>query len=416
MTRGWRGACCALFVCSWAGNQFSPLLLMYQDVDGYAAVTVSAFLGVYVLGLVPALLVTGALSDRYGRRPLMSAATFFALATSGVLALGVFGPVPIYLGRLLAGITVGTAMAVGTSWLKELSQAPFDPKADAGSGARRASVAFSLGAGLGAGVAGVLAQWGPYPQVLPYVVHLIVTLPCVVIVRRIPETTTNIGPVGPLRDQLRVPAAAHPRFRRVVLTTAPWIFGTAALAYGYVPVLLREQVGGYGVAYATLLTVVALTVSAVVQPLAKRLDSVHSARGLIVALVVLAVAVATIGVVAMIGSVWLGVLASVIAGVGIGIALSSGLLEVQRIAGTQGLAGLTGVFYAFVYLGFLTPTVMAAITPPFTTPQLFVALVVLALACLAVVSINYRRHLPSADSGSACPSDNRSTKRSVRVS
>ena len=384
-----------LFVCSWAGNQFSPLLLMYEDVHGYSAVTVDAFLGVYVLGLAPALLVAGALSDRHGRRPVMFAGTLFALATSAVLAFGHFGPIPVYAGRLLAGITVGTAMAVGTSWLKELSQAPFDLDADRGSGARRASLAFTLGSGGGALVAGALAQWGPWREVLPYLVHLAVAIPFVVLVRRIPETATNGGVRGPLREQLRVPAAAHRRFRRVVLVTAPWIFGSAALAYGYVPVLLEEETRGLGVAYATLLTVVALGVAAIVQPAAKRLDSVSGARGLSVAVGTLTLAVAAVGGVAATGSLVFGVVAAALAGVGIGTGLSSGLLEVQRIAGPRDLAGLTGVFYAVAYAGFLAPTVMAAITPPFTTVQLFVALVVLGVLCTVVVLVNYRKHLPA---------------------
>jgi hypothetical protein len=71
--------------------------------------------------------------------------------------------------------------------------------------------------------------------------------------------------------------------------------------------------------------------------------------------------------------------ASALAGAGIGIALSSGLLEVQRIAGPADAAGLTGVFYAFAYAGFLAPTITAATTPPFTTVQQFTALTILGL-------------------------------------
>lgn len=401
--RAWKGAFGALFVCSWAGNQFSPLLLLYKDLDGYTAVMVNGFLGVYVLGLVPALLLAGALSDRHGRRPVMFAGTLFALATSTVLALGVLGPVPIFLGRLLAGVTVGTAMAVGTSWLKELSQAPFDSTADPGAGARRASMAFALGSGLGAAVAGVLAQWGPWPEVLPYLLHLVVTVPFVFFVRRIPETSTRGGLGGPLRKQVRVPAAAHRRFRRVVVVTAPWIFGVAALAYGYTPVLLQQQTRGFGVAYATCLTVVALSVAALVQPAAKRLDSVDSARGLVVALAVLTASVVCVGVTTIMGSLWLGVVSAAVAGVGIGIGLSSGLLEVQRIADPHELAGLTGVFYAIAYIGFLAPTVMSFVIPPFTPFDLFAGLVGLGLLCTATVLVNYRKHLPlrAADLGAA---------------
>lgn len=393
--RGWGGAFAGLFVCSWSGNQFSPLLLMYKQVHHYSAVTVNAFLGVYVLGLAPALLIAGALSDRHGRRPVMMVGMLTALATSLSLALGVLGPGPIYVGRLFAGVTVGTAMAVGTSWLKELSQAPYDTRADRGSGARRASLAFTLGSGLGALVAGSLVQWGPFPEVLPYIVHIVVTLPVVVMVARIEETCTNGGLPGPLPIQWRIPAVAHRRFQRVVLVAAPWIFGLAAISYGYAPVLLQAQTGRWGVAYATLLTVVALGVAAVVQPAAKRLDSRDSARGLTVAVAVLTLALGVVALAVSAQSLVLGVVAAVVSGAGIGIALSSGLLEVQRIAGPQDLAGLTGVFYAAAYAGFLLPTLMAAITPPFSTIQLLLALMALGVLSTLVVLWNYRKHLPT---------------------
>ncbi|MBT1004276.1 MFS transporter [Paenarthrobacter sp. DKR-5] len=391
--RGWKGVFGALFVCSWAGNQFSPLLLMYENTRGYDAVTVNAFLGVYVLGLVPALLLAGVLSDRYGRKPVMTAGVLFALLASAVLSLGAVGTAPIYAGRLLSGMAVGTAMAVGSTWLKELSQPPFDPAADRGSGARRASLAFTLGSGLGALLAGALAQWGPLPEVLPFLLHLVVALPFVVVVRRIEETGGTSR--EPLREQLRVRSIAHKRFRRVVLVTAPWIFGAAALAYGYTPVLLKAQTQGFGIAYATLLTVVSLGVAAVVQPVAKRLDSVSSARGITFALLVLTASVACIGLAVATASVWFGIVSAALSGAGIGTALSTGLLEVQRIAGTRDLAGLTGAFYAAAYAGFLLPTLMAAMTPPFTSAQLFAALVLLALVSTAVVVRNFRKHLPA---------------------
>ncbi|MFC8600690.1 MFS transporter [Isoptericola sp. NPDC057191] len=396
MRRSWLGAFSALFVCSWAGNQFTPVLLMYEQVQGYGDATVNAFLGVYVLGLAPALLVAGTLSDRYGRRPVMLVATVCAMAASAVLALGFLGPLPIYVGRLLAGLTVGTATSVGTSWLKELSQVPFDRAADAGSGARRASLAFTLGSGVGALVAGCLAQWGPWPEVLPFVVHLVVTAPFLLVVLRTPETSTLGGGSGPWWRGLGVPAAGHRRFTRVVAVVAPWIFVVAALAYGYAPVLLRDQTQGLGVAYATLVTVVALGVAAVVQPLAKRLDAVDSARGLAVAVALLTAAVACVGLTVTTGGPWWGVGAAVVAGAGMGIGLSSALLEVQRIAGPRHLAGLTGVFYAVAYAGFLTPAVMAAVTPPFTTAQLFAVLVVLGIVSTGVVVARSRTHLPGA--------------------
>ncbi len=94
-----------------------------------------------------------------------------------------------------------------------------------------------------------------------------------------------------------------------------------------------------------------------------------------------------------------GAVAGVVLGAGIGVGLVSGLLEVQRIAGPRDLAGLTGVFYALAYAGFLLPTAMAALTPPFTTSGLMLVLLALALLSCAAVRRSYRRHLPADPAG-----------------
>lgn len=384
----------ALFVCAWSGNQFSPMLLLYKDVEHYSSATVTTFLGIYVLGLAPALVIAGALSDRFGRRPLMFAGVCSGLAASALLALGEFGSPPIYLGRLFAGVSVGTAMAVGTSWLKEVSQAPYDVRADTGSGARRASLAFTLGSGLGALVAGSIAQWGPWPEILPYLIHLVVAVPFIWLIRRPPETAGAPVVHSGLITQFHIPSASHRRFLRVVLVCGPWLFAACALAYGYLPVLLADSTGGLGLAYATALSVIALGAGALIQPAAKRIDSVSSARGIVASLGTIVVGLVVMTVAVASNSVIVGVLTSVILGAGFGVGLVSGLLEVQRIAPKTDLAKLTGLFYAVAYLGFLVPTVLATMTPPFTTVWLLIALTVLAIASTLVVMSGYRKHLP----------------------
>ncbi|UAJ78562.1 MFS transporter [Leifsonia sp. ZF2019] len=390
----WRLVFAVMFVCSWCGNQFSPLLLMYKDVQHYSELTVNMFLGVYVLGLAPALLIAGALSDRHGRRPLMFAGVLSAMLASGALALGELGPVPIYVGRLLSGITVGIAMAVGTSWMKEVSSPRFEPGVDRAAGARRASLAFTLGSAAGALVAGGIAQFTVFGEELPFVVHIALTLPLAWAVLRIPETATSGGERGPLLAQLRIPAAGHKRFRRVVLVAAPWIFAAAALAYGYLPVLLGDRTGEWGLGYATVLTVVALGVASLVQPIAKRLHSVSSARGLVAALITIGAGLVVLTGAVVTRSLLLGLLAAVVLGAGMGIALVSGLLEVQSIATPRDLAGLTGMFYAVAYAGFLVPTIMAALTPPLSTIGLFLALIALAALSSLALLASYSKHLP----------------------
>lgn len=150
----WLLVAAAMFTVAWGGNEFTPLLVMYRLEHGFAPVVVDLFLFAYVLGIVPALLVGGPLSDRLGRRPVMVPAPFVGLAGSAVLALGADSAPLLILGRILCGIALGLGMAVGGSWLKELSDPRWDPRATPGAGARRAAMSLTAGFGSGPGSRG----------------------------------------------------------------------------------------------------------------------------------------------------------------------------------------------------------------------------------------------------------------------
>jgi MFS family permease len=385
--RSWLFVVAAIFCCGWGGNQFTPLLLMYRKLDGYSDVTVDAFLATYVVGLVPGLLIAGSASDRFGRKPLMAWGTALSLVASAVLSGGSAGVVPIYAGRFLTGIAVGIAMAVGTSWVKELSQAPFDTRADAGAGARRASLSVTAGFGLGAGVAGVLAQWGPWPMVSPYIVHILVTVPALLALGRVPETRSRIRPAGGFWADLKVPAAGHRRFLRVVLPMAPWIFAGPGVSYATMPQLVADRVGRWGLAYATLQTVLTLAVGVLVQPLAKRLGARSTTRAILIAMALMTLGMGVGALNAAERSPWLGLLSAVPLGAAYGMAMVSGLVEIQRIATAEDLAGLTGVYYALAYTGFLLPTVLAALSSVASYTETLTAVAFLALVCLLVIRV-----------------------------
>ena len=144
----------AVFAVAWGGNQFTPLMVMYRLGGELDLVFVDLLLFIYALGIAPALLISGPLSDRIGRKPVMLAAPVFSIIGSLLIAAGeTTGPL-LLVGRALSGVGVGIAMAVGGSWVKELSHARFDEKAKSTSGAKRQSMALTLGFGIGAGIAG----------------------------------------------------------------------------------------------------------------------------------------------------------------------------------------------------------------------------------------------------------------------
>ena len=390
-----------MFCIGWGGNQFTPLLIVYRERGGYSQVGVDIFLGAYVLGLIPGLLVASALSDRYGRRPLLLAGMAASIVGSGVLAFGpVAGAAAIIGGRMFSGLAIGVAMAVGTSWVKELSSPAIDPSLDPGTGARRSSIALTLGLGVGPGVASVLAQWAPWPLVLPYLVQIglvLVVLPF--LAGRAPETRFDTGSVS-LRERLRVPRVAHRRFRWVVVPMAPWIFGSAAVAYAVIPQQVDGRVGRWALIFTAALTVATLGAGVLVQPLAKRLDTASTARAVFFSMVLMSLGMALAALTALTHSPWMAAPVAVLLGAAYGIAVVSGLLEVQRIAPPDELAGLTGVYYALAYVGFLLPALLAGLSHWLGYPVMLAALAVVAVGCTAVVGSASSKHLPATAGGS----------------
>jgi MFS family permease len=395
--RPWLLVAPATALLAWGGNHFTPLLLMYRQVDGYSSVEVDLFLAFYILGLVPGFLVGGPLSDRYGRRRVMVVGIGMSALGSAVLAAGAASPYWLCAGRLVVGVSVAVAMVAGTAWIEELSQAPYDEGAGT-AGARRASLALTAGFGIGAGVSGVLAQWAPAPTVLPYVVQMgLLALAAVPLVWA-PETRRATvsavpAPGATLRSlfaDLRVPRESRARFFRVVLPSAPWAFGALAIAYVVTPALVGSRIGEDRVAFATLLTVVALGTGALTQPLVGRIAAATGGRQLTIGLGLTFVGVALCAIEAAVLSPALAVVIAIVMGVGYGISIVSGLVEVQRMAGPDDLAGLTGIYCSLTYVGFTLPVVLAALAGTASYVTLLAIVAVVCLACAVTAAANLR--------------------------
>jgi MFS family permease len=385
----------AVFCIGWGGNQFTPLLIAYAQHSGYTRVDVDILLGAYVLGLVPGLLVASALSDRHGRRPVMTAGLVSSALGSIILAVGDdAGFAALFGGRLLSGLAVGIAMAVGSAWITELSRPPYDC-APAGTGARRASIWLSVGLGTGPLFAGVLTAFAPLPLVLTYIVHALLCLPALWAVSyRAVETRDEAHDSGAsLLGRLRVPAASHRRFLHVVAPMAPWIFGSAAIAYAIVPALVADRLGSWALLYTAGLTVLTLGCGVAVQPIARRLDDRSSARAVVVSMVLMAAGVFAAVATAITRSPVVALFVAMLLGSAYGIAIVSGLLEIQRIAEPDELAGISGVYYSLAYVGFLLPAVLAVLAHYFSYPAMLTALGVLAAVCALRCATGWSKHL-----------------------
>jgi MFS family permease len=397
-TRFWLPVAIVVFAIAWGGNEFTPLLVMYRLEFGFSTLVVDGLLFAYVLGIIPALLIGGPLSDRLGRRTLMLPAPFIAIAGSIALGLGHDHAALLVVGRLLSGLSLGLAMAVGGTWIKELSGAPWDLAAAPTTGVRRAAMSLTAGFAAGAGFAGVLAQWAPHPGSVPYLLHIAVTLPAAVLLLRVPESRfAEVTAVVSLRDDLRIPSAGHRRFWWIIVPLAPWVFGAASSAYAVLPGVMITQAGDYPVAFSALLCVVALGCGFAIQALGRKIDTPDSARAVIVALALLLAGMATAVVATTTLTILWALIAAAVLGMGYGMALVAGLQEIQRIARPDDLAGLTAVFYSLSYLGFVVPAAMAVGSSWVSYPAMFGFGAAMAALCLLAVVSKSRAHRPHAE-------------------
>ena len=355
--RDWIRIGLAMFAIGYGANLFAPMLEVYRSMNGTGQSSVTAMFGVYAAGLVPALIIFGPISDRRGRRTVLRPAMIVSAIGTVVLALGATGMEwVLFPGRFIVGVSVGMAMACGAAWIKQLSVDK--PTA----GPRRATIAVSAGFGGGPFVAGLVAEFLPGPQLLPYLVFLGVLAVITPIMWNTPETQFAATATAARRGPLIPKIALTGKFLWAVAAWAPWIFGTVTVSFVTLPVYVADGLG-WKIAYIGALAGVAMIAGMLIQPTAARL-----AQGGMLPLSVVGLGTACAGMLLAALTVWLDspmmvFPSAVVLGASYGIMMVAGLREVEMIARPDELGALIGVFYALSYIGFFVPFTLSIMAP-----------------------------------------------------
>lgn len=303
-----------------------PLFNIYRAEDSFTNADISITVVAYSVGTVAALLVLGRLSNHLGRRPT-AILTLALLLLGCLLLLNVHQIGTLVIARLLAGVGVGLASSGLTSYV--VDAAPSKPTWLASVAASQAPM---LGLALGAIGSGTLVQFGPWPREFIYLAAGALILLSAVLIVISPETASPTpGAWRSLRPRVHIPAQV-----RHLLPVASAVFvvtwSTGAFYQAFVPALVADQLETHSPLILALIFSAYMAPSVLGAPLGGRFTPATAQRiGMVIfgtGMIGIATSIAT-------DTLALFIAASVLGGVGQGIAISStirGLLHGSILA------------------------------------------------------------------------------------
>ncbi|NEE40635.1 MFS transporter, partial [Streptomyces sp. SID7982] len=185
--RSWPYAAAAyVFAVVMAGTTLpTPLYGLYQEEIGFSSLMVTVIFAVYAAGVIAVLVVAGGVSDVLGRRPVLLAG--LGCAAASALCFVLEGGLPLlFTGRVLSGFSAGLFTGTATVAVMELA-----PPHRRGRASLAATAANMLGLGCGPLLAGLLAEYAPWPLRLPYLVHLGLVAVAAGLALALPETVRH---------------------------------------------------------------------------------------------------------------------------------------------------------------------------------------------------------------------------------
>lgn len=207
-----------LLTAGWSANHFASVLVALREQLNLSPLLVNGAYGIYALGLVPSLLVGGALADRFGGRLVALAGSLIAVVGNSILML-FHGAPGLLTGRFIVGLGVGLVVSAGTAWAARLNGA---------AGSTLAGIVLTSGFALGPVISG-LAEFAFSPLWLPFVLSIIASLMAVVFSLRTGDMPRRILAVA---EDPQVDPSASPR--KALATSVPvamWVFAAITTAF-----------------------------------------------------------------------------------------------------------------------------------------------------------------------------------------
>lgn len=348
--RGLVAASVALVAAFAASAAPIPLYGIYRASSGLSYNDLSLTAVFYFAGAVLALLVFGRLSNHLGRRPVVLLSLGLSALASFIL-LDVPSVTPLIVGRFLLGLSCGLASSATAAFV--VDNAPADPL---WLGAAISGSAPMIGLTLGALGSGALAEYGPMPRMLPYLIALAGLLGSGCLVVMSPETVARRNGVATsLRPTFALPRASRRLFPVASCTfVATWAFGGFYQAFG--PSLAIDQLGSTNALVSAIVFSSFIAPTPFGGPLSGRLSPAAAQR---LGMAAFAAAVAGVLISLRAAAIVPFLVASAVAGIAQGVALTGSFRALLAQAKPGERAGAFAVIYATSYCGAALPSFLA---------------------------------------------------------
>ncbi|MET9604984.1 MFS transporter [Streptomyces sp. NPDC006512] len=364
----------AVFAVCMAGTTLpTPLYGLYQEKFGFSELMVTVVYAVYAFGVIGVLLLAGNASDAVGRKPVLLAGLGFAVA-SAVCFLCATAMGWLYAGRLLSGLSAGLFTGAATAYVMELA-----PRGGASRATLVATAANMGGLGCGPLLAGILAQYAPWPLYLPFVVHLVLVAASAAVLLRLPETVRERRPLSTVRPQRPgLPAEVRSVFGPAAIASFVG-FALFGVFTSVSPAFLAESLDVHNRAVSGLVVALAFFASTAGQLVVGRVGVGRSlplgCAGLLAGLALLAGALWW-------DQLWLVVLSALVGGAGQGLAFRGAMSAVTAASPADRRAAVISTLFVVAYTGISVPVIGVGVL---SGPMGLEGAGLVFIACMAVL-------------------------------
>ena len=363
----------------------SPLYETYRVLWGFSSVVLTLVYATYAFGVLASLLLAGAISDRVGRRPVLTVA-LAALMLTTVVFMAADSVAWLFAARAIQGLATGLALGAAGAALLDLH-----PRRDPSAVGLANGVASTGGIGLGVLVSALIVEVLPAPRVLPYVAAFVLLAIAFLGTLAMPEPVESRSRLRLAPQRPNVPRAARSAFMLAALgVISSWSIAGLFLALGPQLSAMLFHSGDHLVDGAS---VFALAASASLAQIAFRRITPWNgaARGsLVLAAGALAIVAAT-----SVGSGVLYLAGSAVAGAGFGVAFLGALRALSTSIPAEHRGQVMSAFYLVAYCSLSLPAILAgALDTPLGVKPTFEILGSVIAAVALGVAVQARRTRP----------------------